>query len=77
MMAAAPEEYEDLHRPIDQLIGDQLRDIRAHMLRPVHSSEHAEGDSWPPAFFGSVRAGRSDVTARTEETLAEGFGRDE
>ncbi|WP_327049338.1 flavoprotein [Microbispora sp. NBC_01189] len=43
----------------------------------VHFSEHAENDSWPPAFFGSVRADRSDVAARTGEILAEGFGRDD
>jgi hypothetical protein len=77
MTAAAPEEYENMHRLVDQLTGDQLREIRAHTLRLVQSSEHAESESWPPAFFGSVRAGRSDVAARTEEILAEGFGRDE
>ena len=77
MTAAAPEEYEDLHRLVDQLTGEQLQEIRAHTLRLVHSSGHAESEPWPPAFFGSVHAGRSDVAARTEEILAEGFGREE
>ncbi|MEU8244787.1 hypothetical protein [Nonomuraea sp. NPDC048916] len=77
MTAAAPEEYEDLHRLVDQLTGEQLQEIRAHTLRLVHSSEHADSEPWPPAFFGSVRAGRSDLAARTEEILAEGFGREE
>lgn len=54
-----------------------LREIRAHTLRPLPSSEHTDGDSWPPAFFGSVHAGRSDVAARTEEILTEGFGHSE
>ncbi|MEO3867994.1 hypothetical protein ABGB18_04100 [Nonomuraea sp. B12E4] len=76
MAAAAPEEYEDLHRLVGQLTGDQLREIRTHMLRLVHSSEHTESESWPPALFGSVHAGRSDVSERIEGILAEGFGRE-
>lgn len=77
MAAAAPEEYDDLHRLVDQLAGHQLQEIRAHTLRLVHASGHSESEPWPPAFFGSVHAGRSDVSARTEEILAEGFGREE
>ncbi|WP_061296929.1 hypothetical protein [Herbidospora cretacea] len=77
MTAAAPEEYEDLHRLVDQLNGDQLREIREHTLRLVHPEESAEGGAWPPSFFGSMRSGRSDLATRTDEYLAEGFGRDE
>jgi hypothetical protein len=32
------------------------------------------GRAWPPAFFGSGRAGRTDVAERAEELLDEGFG---
>lgn len=35
----------------------------------------ASGGSWPPAFFGSVSSGRSDLARRVDEALAEGFGR--
>ncbi|TQS15581.1 hypothetical protein FLW53_07680 [Microbispora sp. SCL1-1] len=49
MTAAAPEEYEDMHRLVDQLTGDQLREIRAHTLRLVHSC--------PPGSCGLVGCG--------------------
>jgi hypothetical protein len=30
---------------------------------------------WPPAWFGAASAGRTDVAARSEELLEDGFGR--
>lgn len=76
IMTAASEEYEEMHRLVDQLTPDQLREIRARTVRLVHSSEHTEDSQWPPSWVGSIHAGRSDVSERVEEILAEGFGRD-
>jgi hypothetical protein len=75
-MTAASEEYEEMHRLVDQLTPDQLREIRARTVRLVHSSQHTEDSQWPPSWVGSIHAGRSDVSERVEEILAEGFGRD-
>ncbi|QFY07172.1 hypothetical protein GBF35_11160 [Nonomuraea phyllanthi] len=73
-MTAASEEYADMHRLVDQLTPDQLREIRAQTLRLVHSSEYTEDSTWPPSWVGSIHAGRSDISERTDEILAEGFG---
>lgn len=67
MTAAAPEEYEDMHRLVDQLTGDQLRVLHAQALRLVHSSEHTEDSVWPPSWVGSIRADRSDIAERHEQ----------
>ncbi|GAA4589450.1 hypothetical protein GCM10023194_43700 [Planotetraspora phitsanulokensis] len=75
-MTAAPEEYEDMHRLVDQLTPDQLREVRAHTLRLVHSSDGAQGESWPPAWFGSITTEHDDIAERTEEILREGYGRE-
>lgn len=75
-MTDASEEYEEMHRLIDQLTPDQLGEIRVHMLRLVHSSEHTEESQWPPSWVGSIRAGRPDTSERVEDILAEEFGRD-
>lgn len=76
LMTAASEEYEEMHRLVDQLTPDQLREIRACTVRLVYSSEHAEDSRWPPSWVASIHAGRSDVSERVEEILAEGFRRD-
>ncbi|MEV0146754.1 MULTISPECIES: hypothetical protein [unclassified Nonomuraea] len=73
-MTAASEEYEDMHRLVDQLTPEQLREIRAQTLRLVHSSEHAEDSTWPPSWVGSIHVGRADISERTDEILSEGFG---
>lgn len=31
--------------------------------------------SWPPAWFGAIKAGRTNTAERVDELLAEGFGR--
>lgn len=73
IMTAASEEYEEMHRLVDQLTPDQLQEIRACAVRLVHSSEHADDSQWPPWWVASIHAGRSDVSERVEEILAEGF----
>ncbi|RCG20137.1 hypothetical protein DQ384_37955 [Sphaerisporangium album] len=75
-MTAPQEEYEDLHRLIDQLRPDQVREERARLLRLVHSrTEEPElGPDGVPTLFGAFQAGRSDASERVEEILAEGYG---
>ncbi|WP_030511966.1 hypothetical protein [Microbispora rosea] len=77
-MTAPLEEYADLHRLIDQLQPDQVREERARLLQLVHSRTEKPdlGPDGLPALFGTFRAGRSDVSEQVEEILAEGYGRE-
>ncbi|WP_405087878.1 hypothetical protein [Microbispora sp. NBC_01389] len=77
-MTAPLEEYEDLHRLVDQLRPDQVREERARLLQLVHSrSEEPElGPDGLPTLFGAFRAGRSDASEQVEEILTEGYGRE-
>lgn len=52
----------------DEDVPAALADVRRHL-------SSAGERRWPPAFFGAGRAERSDVAARSEEILGEGFGR--
>ncbi len=65
-------ERDELRELVERLPDDEvpavLADVRRHLPTAV-------GRSWPPAFFGSGRAGRTDVAARSDEILGEGFGR--
>jgi hypothetical protein len=65
-------EREELRRLVEQLPDKDVANVLAEVRRlavPVSNR------SWPPAFFGAGRASRSDVAARSEEILDEGFGR--
>ncbi|MFC4536955.1 hypothetical protein [Sphaerisporangium dianthi] len=75
-MTAPQEEYEDLHRLIDQLRPDQVREERVRLLQLVHSrTEEPElGPDGVPTLFGAFQAGRSDASEQVEEILAEGYG---
>jgi hypothetical protein len=75
-MTAPQEEYEDLHRLVDQLRPDQVHEERARLLRLVHSrTEEPElGPDGLPTLFGAFQAGRNDASERVEEILAEGYG---
>jgi hypothetical protein len=65
-------EREELRRLVEQLPDEEIPAVLAEVRRHLV----AVGErSWPPAFFGAGRAGRSDVAARSEEILGEGFGR--
>jgi hypothetical protein len=63
---------EELLRLVGELPEEEvpavLDDVRRH-LRAVH------GESWPPAWFGAGDSTNTDVAARSEELLDEGFGR--
>jgi hypothetical protein len=65
-------EREELHRLVDELPEDEVADA----LRLVHRRREQAARPWPPAWFGAGRASRTDVAARSEELLADGFGRD-
>lgn len=63
---------EELLRLVEELAEDEvpivLDDVRRH-LRVVR------GGSWPPEWFSSAQAKASDTAERSEDLLAEGFGR--
>jgi hypothetical protein len=81
--SAAPATYtrvvsadrDELRRLVDDLPDAQvpaaLEDVRRHL-----ASTDGFG-AWPPPWFGSASASRSDVAGRSEELLADGFGRDQ
>jgi hypothetical protein len=63
---------EELLRLVEELPENEvpavLDDVRRH-LRAVR------GQSWPPAWFGAAESRTTDVAARSEDLLGEGFGR--
>ena len=63
---------EELLRLVEELPEDEvpavLDDVRQH-LRAVRER------GWPPAWFGAGRGPTSDLAARSEELLKDGFGR--
>jgi hypothetical protein len=63
---------EELHRLVEQLREDKVSTALSELQRL--SDEQPTG-IWPPAWFGSITAGRSDTSQRVDEILAEGFGR--
>jgi hypothetical protein len=65
-------ERDELRELIEQLPEENVPQAQADVRRRLRA---APGPVWPPAFFGAGRAERSDVAARTEEILDEGFGR--
>jgi hypothetical protein len=65
-------EWEELHRLVDELPEDEV----AEALRLVHRRQDRTARPWPPAWFGAGRGSRTDVAARSEEILRDGFGRD-
>ena len=64
-------ERDELLRLVRQIPDEQvplaLADVRRH-LRPAMSS-------WPPAWFGIAEGDGTNVGARSEDLLQEGFGR--
>lgn len=65
---------DELRRIVEDLPDDHvaaaLDDVRRHLVSTNDSRP------WPPAWFGAGAATRNDVAARSEELLADGFGRD-
>lgn len=65
-------ERDELRELVERLPDDEVPAVLADVRRHLGAAERRP---WPPAFFGSGRASRSDVAARSEEILGEGFGR--
>jgi hypothetical protein len=65
-------ERDELHELVEQLPDEDVPAALADVRRRLRV---ASGRTWPPAFFAAGRAERSDVAARSEEILGEGFGR--
>lgn len=65
-------ERDELRQLVDQLPDGQvpraLRDVRRLLPRETATS-------WPPAWFAVADGSAPDVARRSEEVLAEGFGR--
>ena len=59
---------------IDELPDDQAALVEADVRRRLNKP-NAEA-AWPPAFFGidDDKDGRTDVSEKVDEFLAEGFG---
>jgi len=65
-------ERDELARLIQEIPDDQVPEVLADLRRRLRSTPHA---SWPPAWFGIAEGDGSAVGARSEELLADGFGR--
>lgn len=65
-------ERDELRELVEQLPDEEVPAALAEVRRRVRPVPNR---AWSPAFFGAGRAERSDVAARSEEILDEGFGR--
>lgn len=65
-------ERQELARLAEEIPDEAVPRALAEMRRYVHPV--AEG-SWPPAWFGMAEGDGTAVGAKSEELLAEGFGR--
>jgi hypothetical protein len=65
-------ERDELRALVEQLPEENVPAALADVRRRLRL---AADRAWPPAFFGAGRAECSDVAARSEEILGEGFGR--
>jgi hypothetical protein len=65
-------ERDELRELVERLPEEQVPAVLAAARRHLQATP---GRSWPPALFGAGRARRSDVAARSEELLDDGFGR--
>lgn len=71
----AAHDYEDLHRLVDSLTLDQVREVRSHVLQLVTEPEERaeeEGGRATPAFAGIID-GPTDLAERVDEFVAERF----
>jgi hypothetical protein len=68
-MSASRDELREL---VERLPNADVPAVMAEVRRyPAPASRRPS----PPRFFGAARVGRSDVDARSEEILDQGFGR--
>jgi len=64
---------DELHRLVDALPEQQVTRAIAEVTRLTSGS--APRTSWPPSWIASIAADDGDTSERTDEILAEGFGR--
>jgi len=70
--AGVSAEREELRRLVEQLPDKEVRAVLAEVRRHLVTLWERPR---PPEFLGAGRAGSSDVAARANEILGEGFGR--
>jgi len=63
---------DELRHLVDDLPEDQVPAALA-LVRQLTPAESA--DQWPPAWFGSIRAGRDDTSERVDDILRAEYGR--
>jgi hypothetical protein len=63
---------EELLRLVEELPEDELPAVLDDVRRHLHL---AKRPSWPPAWFGAGEGRSTDVAARSEDLLRDGFGR--
>jgi hypothetical protein len=63
---------EELLRLVEELPEDEVPTVLDDVRRHLRASG---GQSWPPAWFGAGQSRSTDVAARSEDLLDEGFGR--
>jgi hypothetical protein len=63
---------DELHHLVEQLPEHRVSAAQRELQR---LAGEPKSSTWPPPWFGSITAGRSDTSERVDESLAEGFGR--
>jgi hypothetical protein len=65
-------ERDELHRLVEKIPDEQVPAVLADVRRRLTPVRRG---SWPPVWFGSFSDERTDLGARHDDLLAEGFGR--
>jgi hypothetical protein len=63
---------EELLRLVEELPEEEVPAVLDDVRRHLHA---AQDKPWPPTWFGAGESQTTDVAARSEELLDEGFGR--
>jgi hypothetical protein len=71
-MVGVSAERDELRRLVEELPDDEVPAAIAELrLRNASAADRP----WPPSWFGAAASSRTDVAARSEELLKDGFGR--
>lgn len=65
-------ERDELVRLVQAIPEEQVPQALVEVRRHLHPVEQR---AWPPAWFGIAEGDGTDVAARSEDLLQEGFGR--
>jgi hypothetical protein len=65
-------ERDELRRLVEDLPDERLPAVLAEARRQARPEAVTP---WPPSWFGSIEADRTDVARRHDDLLTEGFGR--